>query len=81
MQRVQGDFNRMGYTAPNSIELGTEERLLARGVQLREGEQVIVVEPGELEAVGVLESAWDEGWGKRFWRALLDMNTLRRIDQ
>jgi hypothetical protein len=80
MQRVEADFNRMGYTAENSIELGTEERLAERGISLREGEQILVVEPGELEAVGVAERVRDVGWGKWFWRAMLDMSTLRQLD-
>ncbi len=81
MQRVEADFNGMGYTAENSIELGTEERLLERGITLREGEQVLVVEPGELEAVGIAERSWSEGWGLWFWHAMLDMSTLRHLDQ
>lgn len=80
MRRVEADFNRMGYTAPNSVEVGEEERLRERGVELREGERVIVYEPGELESVGVLEREWDAGWGKWFWRAIIDLSTLRTLD-
>jgi hypothetical protein len=81
LRRIVADYNELGQQEPDVIEIGEEGRLLAEGVELREGERVIVVEPGELEAVGVLFSTFDAGWQTTFWMARLDMSTLRSLDR
>lgn len=79
MQTVYGDYNRLGLDKPNAIPLGDEGRLREQGITLQEGERVLVVEPDELEAVGIAYREWSDGWGMWFWSANLDMSTLHSI--
>ncbi len=80
MQRIFADYNDLGmYDDPNRVELGFEgERVGLEGVELREGEHVILHEPGSLEAEGVLHMEMIDG--RRYWYGVIDRATLHDVD-
>lgn len=82
MRHIFADFSdlRTIDEEPNVIPLGSDDAPGFDGQELHDGERAIFCEPGSLEAEGVLQARLRQSDGKRFWYAVLDMCTLRRLD-
>ncbi len=76
--RIFADFNRLGQGGRNVLPLGTDAVLLERlGGLPQEGERLLAVEDGSLEAMGTVRA--EEIAGRRFWLLDIDPATLRHL--
>lgn len=79
LPRIDADFNRLGLLGKNVLSLGTDEELLRWFGRLpQEGERLLAVEKGDLDAVGTVRA--EEIAGRRYWLLDIDPATLRQLE-
>ena len=75
MQRIYVDFSR--GLSPDRVEVGFADNWQLEGIDLREGERVILYD-SSLEVEGVLHQEKDQG--KPYWYADADWATQKNYD-